>query len=89
MLLRWTAGLLASLLAACAAAPTGPFAGATTSVPQSAVSDVAWLDRLTWGATPSSALELRRFGREAWLQRQLQPNPSAVLPRQSRRRSVR
>ena len=80
MLLRWTAGLLASLLAACAAAPTGPFAGATTSVPQSAVSDVAWLDRLTWGATPSSALELRRFGREAWLQRQLQPNPSAVLP---------
>src|SRR5881397_1133705 len=76
---QWIAGL-AALLAACANAPSSPMAGGIDRTPQSAAADVAWLDRLTWGATPASAQELRRLGRDAWLRRQLQPPPSAALP---------
>lgn len=42
--------------------------------------DVAFLDRLSWGATPQSLLELQKLGRSAWLVRQLKPGPLGPLP---------
>ena len=37
-------------------------------------SDLALLDALTWGATPTSFSALRAQGREAWLSAQLRPS---------------
>jgi len=65
----------AALLAGCAGtAPQRPA--------PSAEQDTLWLDRLSWGATPSGLAELRRVGRPAWLQAQLQPQgpPQGDLP---------
>jgi uncharacterized protein (DUF1800 family) len=42
--------------------------------------DLALLDRLTWGVNASSAEHLRNVGVEKWLQEQLHPPGSAVLP---------
>lgn len=44
------------------------------------IDDVAWLDRLSFGATSSSSQELNRIGRRAWLDRQLHPLSNAPLP---------
>jgi len=44
------------------------------------IDDVAWLDRLSFGATSSSSQELSRIGRRAWLDRQLHPSASTSLP---------
>ncbi|WP_218509228.1 DUF1800 domain-containing protein [Variovorax sp. dw_308] len=40
---------------------------------------LAWLDRLTWGASASSQAELTKLGLEPWLQQQLNARP-AKLP---------
>jgi len=62
-------------LIGCASAPTSPTAAAAaTSAPQ----DTLWLDRLSWGATTPELQQLRRTGRAAWLDAQLQPK--GVLP---------
>lgn len=42
--------------------------------------DVAWLNRVTWGASASSAAQLVRLGRERFLARQLDPRAPATLP---------
>lgn len=81
MFRRWTSLFASLLVAACAsAAPHASPKKAPTA--KAAGADVMWLDRLSWGATPSSALELKRLGRSAWLQQQLHPNPTAPLPAQ-------
>lgn len=61
--------LAASLLAATpgAAAP-------------SPAEDAAFLDALTWGASPSSFADLRAKGRDAWLRAQLHPPANPRLP---------
>ncbi|KQP96225.1 DUF1800 domain-containing protein [Methylobacterium sp. Leaf117] len=43
-------------------------------------SDLALLDALTWGATPTSFSALRAQGREAWLSAQLRPSHAMALP---------
>jgi uncharacterized protein (DUF1800 family) len=43
-------------------------------------SDLALLDRLTWGVNASSAEHLRAVGTERWLQEQLHPAANMVLP---------
>ncbi len=42
--------------------------------------DAAFLDALTWGASPSSFAELRAKGRERWLREQLHPGAPTLLP---------
>ena len=43
-------------------------------------SDLALLDRLTWGVNASSAEHLRAVGTERWLQEQLHPASNVTLP---------
>jgi len=65
-------------LAACATSPPT----ATTASTAAASQDSLWLDRLTWGATTTDLQQLRRQGRTAWLDAQLQPRgalPEAAL----------
>ena len=51
----------------------------TTGLP-ALVEDVAFLDALTWGVSPSSFAELRVLGRERWLKGQLHPPAETRLP---------
>jgi uncharacterized protein (DUF1800 family) len=60
-------------VAACSAPPA--LVETRPATPQ----DLAWLDRLTWGATPSEVQALQRQGRERWLQSQLHPGPVSRL----------
>lgn len=41
--------------------------------------DLALLNRLTWGSTPSAAAEMAAIGPKRWLDRQLHPGSDAVL----------
>ena len=66
-----TALLLASL-------STGPRAAEAPR--QAAAADVAFLDALTWGATPASFAQLTGEGRARWLRGQLHPPAEARLP---------
>jgi uncharacterized protein (DUF1800 family) len=45
-----------------------------------AAADLAWLNRITWGASASSAVQLSRLGRERFLARQLDPRAPGALP---------
>jgi uncharacterized protein (DUF1800 family) len=42
--------------------------------------DLAFIDRLTWGANESTAAEFVALGRDRWLDRQLHPGPKDRLP---------
>lgn len=42
--------------------------------------DVLWLNRLSFGATPQSLLELQKMGRGSWLTRQLRADTADPLP---------
>ncbi|MGH1571630.1 DUF1800 domain-containing protein [Methylobacterium sp. P31] len=66
-----TAVLLASV-------DPGPQAAASTQ--SAAAADAAFLDALTWGATPSSFAQLTAEGRSRWLQAQLHPPAESRLP---------
>jgi uncharacterized protein (DUF1800 family) len=46
--------------------------------------DIAMLDRLTWGVSASSAAHLQQVGVERWLQEQLHPAATTVLPEAAR-----
>lgn len=54
-------------LVGCATAPAPSPSSAAPS------QDSLWLDRLTWGATTADLHQVRRQGRTAWLEAQLQP----------------
>ena len=65
------------LLTSCASLPGG------APLPQVAAADPPtrqlWLDRVSWGANASGAVQIESAGLPAWLGRQLHPSP-AVLP---------
>src|SRR2546426_3282753 len=60
------------LVASCAGGPGSP--------PSSHGEDLLLLNRVTWGANPSSARELARMGPARYLEAQLQPAQEAALP---------
>src|SRR5438034_11106307 len=60
------------LVASCAGGPGG--------APGSRGEDLLLLNRVTWGANPSSARELARMGPASYLEAQLQPAQEAALP---------
>src|SRR5882762_5910773 len=80
----WAASLFALTLAGCAApAPSAPVDDAPRAAPDARhvrVDNVEFLDRLTFGATPTSSDALRRIGRKAWLDHQLRPAANPALP---------
>lgn len=74
--------LALTLAATVAAVVTLALAGCATSpaAGQDPARDALWLDRLTWGARSADLAQLRRQGRNAWLDAQLQPATNAPLP---------
>jgi uncharacterized protein (DUF1800 family) len=82
----------ALLLAACAPASHLPPASApqfhavveTPAALDTSRSDLAILNRLSWGAETSDAQLLQREGLQAWLDRQLAPPPDDGLPDDAR-----
>ena len=68
-----------SLGAVCAAALA---CGARAASPEAALKphDLALLNRLTWGQSPSAAATLAAQGPKRWLERQLRPAPDDDLP---------
>ncbi|RQP21412.1 DUF1800 domain-containing protein [Piscinibacter terrae] len=79
---RWALGFAAlSLLAACQTnAPHVQDAPRAAPAQRASSDDVALLDRLSFGATPTSAAEMTRMGQQAWVERQLHPSHGAALP---------
>ena len=71
---RVSTGLAATFAALCAWN-----AARAADQPQNSA-DLALLNRVTWGATPSSAAALRTLGTERWLDAQLHPAPGDRLP---------
>jgi uncharacterized protein (DUF1800 family) len=71
--MRTTRPLLTAL-AALLAIPAAPASAASAS------HDLALVNRLTWGATPSAMAEIGKVGSERWIERQLHPAPSDQLP---------
>src|SRR5262245_50557400 len=70
-----------SLLAACQTMPPkGLEAPRAAPAQRASADDVALLDRLSFGATPTSAGEMARLGRQAWVERQLHPSGGTALP---------
>src|SRR5256886_14710025 len=62
------------LVASCAGGPGG------APEPGSRADDLFLLNRVTWGANPSSARELARMGPARYLEAQLYPAQEAALP---------
>lgn len=62
---------------AVASAPPIAAAAAPAAV-HTAAEDARWLDRLSWGASASDLAQVRRQGREAWLEQQLRPGISPL-----------
>jgi uncharacterized protein (DUF1800 family) len=71
-------------LAPGAAQPAPARATSTQARPLSAsplsAADLAFIDRVTWGANESTAAEFVALGRDRWLERQLHPGPKDRLP---------
>src|SRR5216684_3983425 len=65
------------LVASCAGGP------GDAPVASSHAEDLLLLNRVTWGANPSSARELARMGPARYLEAQLQPAQEAALPPQA------
>jgi uncharacterized protein (DUF1800 family) len=67
---------------AAAPASAQPAPPAARSVPGVTLSpaDLAFIDRVTWGANESAAAEFAALGRDRWLERQLHPGPKDRLP---------
>jgi uncharacterized protein (DUF1800 family) len=65
-----------------APAKAPPAAAAAQPSPVNALSpaDLAFIDRVTWGANESTAAEFLALGRDRWLERQLHPGPKDRLP---------
>src|SRR5215831_9198098 len=59
--------------------PAHPTPGLTLSP-----ADLAFIDRVTWGANESTAAEFLALGRDRWLERQLHPGPQDRLPAAAR-----
>ena len=73
--------VLTVALTGCANAPfSSPQASPATAGASVPLDDVALLDRLGFGATPTQARDITRLGRNAWLEQQLHPPRNAALP---------
>ncbi|MDB5876992.1 MAG: hypothetical protein JWQ41_406, partial [Variovorax sp.] len=69
--------LSAALLLASCAAPHGT--GPTPDVVAAdEVTQLRWLDRVSWGANASSAAQLAKQGLPTWLRDQLHPAPARL-----------
>jgi uncharacterized protein (DUF1800 family) len=68
--------------AQAAPAATPPASAAAKPTPAITLSpaDLAFIDRVTWGANESAAAEFVALGRDRWLERQLHPGPKDRLP---------
>jgi uncharacterized protein (DUF1800 family) len=75
---RTLAAFTALGLGACAALDDDEATGAGAA--PLAAADLAWLNRITWGANASAAARLSRQGRARFLARQLDDRASAALP---------
>jgi len=62
------------------AAQPPPAAAKPTPAITLSPADLAFIDRVTWGANESTAAEFVALGRERWLERQLHPGPKDRLP---------
>jgi uncharacterized protein (DUF1800 family) len=58
----------------------GVLPGAAVQAADLSAHDIALLDRLTWGINASSAAHFQAVGAEHWLQEQLHPSASSLLP---------
>jgi len=63
--------------APASAQPAPPAAKPTITL---SPADLAFIDRVTWGANESTAAEFAALGRDRWLERQLHPGPKDRLP---------
>jgi len=54
--------------------------GSAASADSLSAHDLALVNRITWGATPSSVAQMQRLGASRWLDRQLHPADSDDLP---------
>jgi uncharacterized protein (DUF1800 family) len=78
----------ATVPAAAAAPPAPPPAPARPVPPRAklmpanalSLADLAFIDRVTWGANESTAAEFVAVGRDKWLERQLHPGPKDRVP---------
>jgi len=59
---------------------TPPAAAKPTPAITLSPADLAFIDRVTWGANESTAAEFVALGRDRWLERQLHPGPKDRLP---------
>jgi uncharacterized protein (DUF1800 family) len=75
---RILAGVCAAALLAAPAWPQSVWAEPAPAT--LSAHDLALLNRITWGATPSSAAEMARMGARRWLQAQLHPPADDRLP---------
>ena len=66
--------------AAPASAQPAPAAAKPTPAITLSPADLAFIDRVTWGANESTAAEFVSLGRDRWLDRQLHPGPKDRLP---------
>ena len=65
-------------IASCAALASLPDLAAAD--PALTTHDLALLNRITWGASASSAAEMSALGERRWLEQQLHPSPDPQLP---------
>jgi uncharacterized protein (DUF1800 family) len=70
----------ASATVAPVPAPAHPAFAPAKPVHALSAADLAFIDRVTWGANESTAAEFLSLGRDRWLERQLHPGPKDRLP---------
>jgi uncharacterized protein (DUF1800 family) len=63
-----------------APAPAHPAPAPAKPVRALSGADLAFIDRVTWGANEATAAEFVSLGRDRWLERQLHPGPKDRLP---------
>ncbi len=72
--------LRVALLLAAPALATGAVIATAAPPAQISATDLALLNRLTWGANESAAAEFAALGRDRWIDRQLHPGGKDRLP---------
>lgn len=65
------------LLAGCTSSQLG---GKTSNQPETQLGNLQFLNRITWGANSNSLDDINKLGRAKYLERQLHPKSSAMLP---------
>ena len=76
----WTEQAPAAMQPTLPNAPQIPATAKPTPVDTVSPADLAFIDRVTWGANESTAADFLALGRDRWLERQLHPGPKDRLP---------